>query len=185
MTAECAAAKATLQEQEDQLREKEIECEVLQLNLAKKSERCAELEEVCRSLRATNENAQKVIVDLCGRLEKSKEAYEAAVKHVERLIAIAGKREQMHGEKLAKVEARRVEEARFAEDLWGKIAEAKTAEEELCSKIAELMNERDKKFKNAEKLTASLPEKIWKHEGELTDWAKKLADCESARSSEV
>lgn len=31
----------------------------------------------------------------------------------------------------------------------------------------------------------SLAKEIWKHEGELTDWAKKLADCESARSLEI
>lgn len=91
----------------------------------------------------------------------------------------------MHADELAKAKERRAEETRIAKDLRGKIAQAKTAEEELCSKIAELMNERDKKFKHTEKLTASLPEKIWKHEGELTDWAKKLADCESARSLEV
>lgn len=103
LTAECAAAKATLQEREDQLREKEIECEVLQLNLAKKSERCIELEEVCSNLRVTNENAQKMTMDLCGRLEKSKEVYEAAVKRAERLITTAGKWEQMHAEELARL----------------------------------------------------------------------------------
>lgn len=73
LTAECAAAKTALRERENQLQEKEIECEVLQLNLAKESERCAELEETCSGLRISNENAQKVIVDLLERLEKSNE----------------------------------------------------------------------------------------------------------------
>ncbi|OAE31317.1 hypothetical protein AXG93_1962s1740 [Marchantia polymorpha subsp. ruderalis] len=129
LAAECAAAKATLQEREDQFGEKEIECEVLQLNLAKKSECCTELEEVCNTLRVTYKNAQKVTVDLCGRLEKFKKVYEAAVQRVERLITTARKREKMHVEELAKVEAQKAEEARIAEELQGKIAEAKTAEE--------------------------------------------------------
>ncbi|OAE21266.1 hypothetical protein AXG93_868s1030 [Marchantia polymorpha subsp. ruderalis] len=90
----------------------------------------------------------------------------------------------MHAEKLAKVEARRAKEACIAEDLRGNIAEAKTAEEELRSTIAELTNERDKKFKRAEELTASLAEKIWKHEGDLTDWAMKLADCADISSDD-
>ncbi|OAE30810.1 hypothetical protein AXG93_857s1120 [Marchantia polymorpha subsp. ruderalis] len=37
LSAECATAKAALKEQEDQLREKEIKCEVLQLNMTKES----------------------------------------------------------------------------------------------------------------------------------------------------
>ncbi|OAE30426.1 hypothetical protein AXG93_3483s1180 [Marchantia polymorpha subsp. ruderalis] len=102
LAAECAAAKATLQEQEDRLRTKEMECEVLRLNLVKEFNRCAELEQACSSLRATNENAQKVTVHLCGRLEKSKEAYEATVQRAERLIAASGKQEQLHANELAK-----------------------------------------------------------------------------------
>lgn len=47
------------------------------------------------------------------------------------------------------------------------------------------MNNCDKEFKRAEELTTSLAEEFRKHEEELTDWAKKLADCEAARSSEV
>ncbi|OAE32555.1 hypothetical protein AXG93_4334s1000 [Marchantia polymorpha subsp. ruderalis] len=145
LTAQCAAAITTLKEREDQFREKEIECEVLQLNLA----------------------------------------YKAAIQRAERLITTVGKQEQMHVEELAKVEARRAEEAQIAEDLWGKIAEAKTAEEKLCSKNAEIASERDKEFKRAEELTASLAKEFQKHEEESTGWAKKLTDCKSARSSEV
>ncbi|OAE30803.1 hypothetical protein AXG93_857s1040 [Marchantia polymorpha subsp. ruderalis] len=44
-------------------------------------------------------------------LETSKEAYEAAVQCAERLIAAAGKRDQLHAEELAKAEGRRAEEA--------------------------------------------------------------------------
>ncbi|OAE26459.1 hypothetical protein AXG93_815s1210 [Marchantia polymorpha subsp. ruderalis] len=66
-----------------------------------------------------------------------------------------------------------------------KIAEAKTAKEEFCSTIVELTNERDKEFKRAEELTTNLAEEIRKHVEKLTDWAKKLADCESARSLAV
>ncbi|OAE23091.1 hypothetical protein AXG93_2590s1010 [Marchantia polymorpha subsp. ruderalis] len=153
LAAECAVAKVTLQEQEDRLRAKEMECEVT--------------------------------VVLCGRLEKSKEAYEATMKRARRLITTTGKREQMHADELAKVEERRAEEARIAEDLWGKIAAAKTGEEELRSKIAELTTDPEEEFTRAKELTVSLAEEFWKHEGELTDLAKKLADCESARSSEV
>lgn len=87
------------------------------------------MEEVCSSLRVTNENVQKVTVDLCGRLEKFNEAYKAAIQRAERLITTAGKQEKMHAEELAKVEARRAEEACIAEELLEKIVEAKTAEE--------------------------------------------------------
>ncbi|OAE30124.1 hypothetical protein AXG93_1112s1420 [Marchantia polymorpha subsp. ruderalis] len=93
--------------------------------------------------------------------------------------------EQMHADELAKAEEQRAEEAKIAEDLRVQIAAAKKREEELCSKVAELANDRDKEFKRAEELTTSLAKEFWKHEGELTDWAKNLADCESARSSEV
>ncbi|OAE34471.1 hypothetical protein AXG93_3472s1060 [Marchantia polymorpha subsp. ruderalis] len=55
------------------------------------------------------------------RLEKSREAYDAAVKRSERLITTAEKREKMHVEELAKLEARRAEEARIAEELRGKL----------------------------------------------------------------
>ncbi|OAE27566.1 hypothetical protein AXG93_2779s1140 [Marchantia polymorpha subsp. ruderalis] len=91
---------------------------------------------------------------------------------------------RLHAKELAKAEEQRAEEARIAKDLRGQIAAAKT-KEELCSKIAELTDDCDKEFKCAEELTASLVEKFLKHKGELTDWAKKLSDCESARSSEV
>ncbi|OAE22965.1 hypothetical protein AXG93_1384s1010 [Marchantia polymorpha subsp. ruderalis] len=138
LSTECAAVKATLQEREAQLREKETECEVLQLNLAKESGRCTELEETCGGLRKSNENAQKVTVDLIARLEKSREAYDEAVKRSERLITTAEKREKNYIEELAKLEARRAEEVRIAEELRGKIAEAKTAEEDLRSKILEI-----------------------------------------------
>ncbi|OAE25996.1 hypothetical protein AXG93_1712s1760 [Marchantia polymorpha subsp. ruderalis] len=158
LSAECAAVKATLREREAQLREKETECEVLQLNLEKESGRCAELEETCGGLRTSNENAQKVTVDLMSRVEKSREAYDAAVKRAERLIATAEKREKKHIEDLAALEVRRAEEARIAEELRGKLAE---------------------------ELSASLSAGNQKHEDELKDWAKKLAEYESAKSSEV
>lgn len=60
LAAECATEKATLQEQENRFHAKEMECEVLRSNLVKESDHCAELEQVCRSLRTTNENAQKL-----------------------------------------------------------------------------------------------------------------------------
>ncbi|OAE24678.1 hypothetical protein AXG93_4040s1050 [Marchantia polymorpha subsp. ruderalis] len=98
LEAECAAVKVALKERESQLREKEVECEVLQLNIEKEAGRCAELEETCVGLRASNENVQK-------------------------------KREKKYLEELATVEARRAEEVCIAEELRGKIAEAKTAKE--------------------------------------------------------
>ncbi|OAE31239.1 hypothetical protein AXG93_2356s1040 [Marchantia polymorpha subsp. ruderalis] len=117
LATECAAMKAALQEREAQLREKEIECEVLQLNLAKESKSCAEFEETCEGLRISNENGQKVTVDLLARLEKSREAYNEAVKRSERLIVTAEKREWNHVEEVAKLEAQRAEEVRIAEEL--------------------------------------------------------------------
>ncbi|OAE22929.1 hypothetical protein AXG93_4155s1010 [Marchantia polymorpha subsp. ruderalis] len=102
-----------------------------ELNLEKESGRCVELEKACRGLRISNENVQKVTVNLVARPEKSREAYEAASKRSERLIIIAEKREKMHIEELAKSEARRAEEAHVAEELRGKLADTKTAEEDL------------------------------------------------------
>ncbi|OAE32279.1 hypothetical protein AXG93_1865s1370 [Marchantia polymorpha subsp. ruderalis] len=91
---------------QDRLRAKEMECEVLRLNLEKESDRRAALEK--------------------------------------RLIVAVGKSDQMHAKELAKVEERRAEDAQIAEDLRRKIAAAKTEEEELRSKIAELTHNREK-----------------------------------------
>lgn len=126
LATECAAVKMTFQEREVQLREKEIECKVLQLNLEKESGRCAELEETCGGLRKSNENGQKMTMDLLTRLKKSREAYEEAIKRSEQLITTVERREKNHVEELAKMEARRAEEVRIAEELRDKIAEAKT-----------------------------------------------------------
>ncbi|OAE26907.1 hypothetical protein AXG93_4584s1000 [Marchantia polymorpha subsp. ruderalis] len=90
--------------------------------------------------------SEKVTVDLMARLEKSREAYDAAIKRSERLITTAEKREKMHIEELAKVEARRAEEVRIAKELWSKIVEAKTAEEDLCSKISKIEVKCEMKF---------------------------------------
>lgn len=46
-----------------------------------------------------------MIVDLLGRLEKSKETYEVAIQRSERLITTTKRREKMHAEALAKAEA--------------------------------------------------------------------------------
>ncbi|OAE19478.1 hypothetical protein AXG93_1040s1420 [Marchantia polymorpha subsp. ruderalis] len=135
---EWESATALVREREAQLREKETECKVLQQNLEKESGRCAELEEACRGLCISNENVQKVTVDLVARLEKSREAYEAASKRSERLIITVEKREKIHIEELAKLEARRPEEAHIAEELRGKLADTKTAEEDLRRKISEI-----------------------------------------------
>ncbi|OAE30335.1 hypothetical protein AXG93_4201s1360 [Marchantia polymorpha subsp. ruderalis] len=177
---ECAAVKVTLQERESQLREKEIECEVLQLNMEKESGRCAELEETYGGLRRSNENGQKMTVYLLARMEKSSEAYDEAVKRSERLITTVERQEKNHVEELAKLEVRRAEEVCIAEELRGKIAEAKTAEEDLCRKVSEIEGKCEAEFQRAEELSASLTEGVRKHEEELANWAKKLTDCESA-----
>ncbi|OAE32386.1 hypothetical protein AXG93_3671s1050 [Marchantia polymorpha subsp. ruderalis] len=57
----------------------------------------------CGGLCFSNENAHKVTVDLMARLEKSREAYDAAVKRSERLIITAKRREKMHVKELAKL----------------------------------------------------------------------------------
>ncbi|OAE24085.1 hypothetical protein AXG93_1535s1010 [Marchantia polymorpha subsp. ruderalis] len=109
LATECAAVKATLQEREAQLREKKIECEVLQLNQEKEFGRCAKLKETCDGLRKSNENEQKMTTDLLTRLEKSREAYDEAVKQSELLITTAERREKKHIEELAALEAQRAE----------------------------------------------------------------------------
>ncbi|OAE20983.1 hypothetical protein AXG93_267s1130 [Marchantia polymorpha subsp. ruderalis] len=115
LSIECAAVKVTLQEREAQLREKKTKCEVLQLNLAKESGRCTELEETCGGLCKSNENAQKVTMNLITRLEKSRKAYDEAVKRSERLITTAEKQEKNYSKELAKLEARRAEDLEKAE----------------------------------------------------------------------
>ncbi|OAE24577.1 hypothetical protein AXG93_2415s1590 [Marchantia polymorpha subsp. ruderalis] len=124
-------------------------------------------------------------VDLLARLEKSKESYDEVVKQSERLIVTVERREKNHVEEVAKLESRRAEEVCIAEELQGKIAEAKMAEKDLCSKISEIEGKCKAEFRRAEELSASLAEGVRKHEEKLANWAKKLADCESARSSEV
>ncbi|OAE22795.1 hypothetical protein AXG93_2035s1790 [Marchantia polymorpha subsp. ruderalis] len=149
LVTECAASKATLKEREAQLREKEIECEVLQLNLEKESGHCAELEETCGGLRKSNENEQKMFADLLTSSLKPKS--EEPKKFV-------------------------------SPKTFGKIAEVKKAEEELRSKIA---GKCDMEFQRAEELSASLAEENQKHEEELKNCAKKLADCELTKSSKI
>ncbi|OAE33507.1 hypothetical protein AXG93_1467s1090 [Marchantia polymorpha subsp. ruderalis] len=185
LATKCAAMKVILQEREAQLQEKKIKCKVLQLNLKKEFGRCAELEETCGGIRKSNENGQKMTVDLLARLEKSKEAYDEAVKQSERLITTAEKREKKHIEELALLEAQRAEEVRIAEKLRGKIAEAKTTEEDLRRKVLEIKGKYEAEFRRAEELSASLTERVRKHEEELVNCAKKLTGCELARTSTV
>ncbi|OAE32095.1 hypothetical protein AXG93_2573s1040 [Marchantia polymorpha subsp. ruderalis] len=184
LSVECTAAKAALKEREAQLREKEIECEMLQLNLAKESGRSVELEETCGGLCVSKEWAEddSGFAHEVGEIQRS---YDEAVKRSERLITTAEKREKKHVKELAKLETRRAEEVRIAEELRGKIPEAKTAEEDIRNKISEIAGKCEMEFRRAEELSASLAEGVQKHEEELANWAKKLADCESAKSSEV
>ncbi|OAE30325.1 hypothetical protein AXG93_4201s1260 [Marchantia polymorpha subsp. ruderalis] len=122
----------------------------------KESGRCVELEKTCGGLRISNENAQKVTVHLMARLEKSREAYEAAIKRSERLITTTDKQEKKHVEEVATLEIRRAEEVRIADELRGKIAEAKTTEEDLCSKILEIEAKCEMEFRYAEELSTNL-----------------------------
>ncbi|OAE35313.1 hypothetical protein AXG93_392s1620 [Marchantia polymorpha subsp. ruderalis] len=68
------------------------------------------LEETCGGLCVSTENAQKLTVDLLGRLEKSKESYAVLVKRSERMITTIEMRKKMHAEMLANAEARIAEE---------------------------------------------------------------------------
>ncbi|OAE31984.1 hypothetical protein AXG93_4421s1370 [Marchantia polymorpha subsp. ruderalis] len=128
------------------------------------SRRCAELEETCGGLRKSNENGQKMTVDLLARLEKYREAYDEAVKQSEQLITTAEKREKKHIEELATLEVRRAEKVCIAEELRGKIVEAKTAEEDLRRKVSEIESKCEAEFRRAEELLASLTEGVRKHE---------------------
>ncbi|OAE32851.1 hypothetical protein AXG93_1409s1180 [Marchantia polymorpha subsp. ruderalis] len=175
---ECAAAKAALKEREAQLREKEIECEVLQLNLAKESRRCAELEETYGGLRISNKNGQKMIVDLLTRLEKSREACDGPVKRSERLITTTERREKKHVEELAKLEVRRAEEVRIAEELQGKIPKAKTAEEDLRSKILEIAGKADMRTQESQRRMEKAEEAYRELRDESTNELKlRLKKC--------
>lgn len=109
-TTECAIIRATLQEREDHLRAKEMECKVLHLNLAKETEMRALLEQDCISLRGANANVKKMTEELCERLEASKVAYAAEVQRIEELTVASAKCDQLHVAELAKEEERRAEE---------------------------------------------------------------------------
>ncbi|OAE26887.1 hypothetical protein AXG93_3257s1030 [Marchantia polymorpha subsp. ruderalis] len=92
----------------------------------------------------------------CRHLRWKREAYDEAIKRLERLITTAEKREKNYIKELAKLEVRRAEEVRIAEELWGKIAEARTAKEDLRSNILEIKGKCDMEFRRAEELSASL-----------------------------
>ncbi|OAE33503.1 hypothetical protein AXG93_1467s1050 [Marchantia polymorpha subsp. ruderalis] len=185
LTAECATMRVTVQEREEHLRAKEMECEVLWLNLAKKTDLCASLEQECTSLRVNHENVKKLTVDLKERLEASKVAYIAEVQRVDELTAVLAKRDQLHATELAKEKELRAEEEQMAEDLPVQIAAMKTEQMELRGRIAERTDAHSKELQRADELTESLADVIWKHAVELADCAKKLANCKSAKSSEV
>lgn len=124
-------------------------------------------------------------MELCERLEASKGAYAAEEQRMEELVVAAAKRDQLHTKKLAKAEGQRAEEEQIAKDLCEQIAATKTEQVEFWRRVAKVTGDRDKEFKSTEELMASLANVHQKHAGELTDWAKKLADCEAARPLEV
>ncbi|OAE21954.1 hypothetical protein AXG93_242s1380 [Marchantia polymorpha subsp. ruderalis] len=90
-----------------------------------------------------------------------------------------------NGQKMTVDLLTRAQEVCIAEELRGKIAEAKTAEEDLRRKVSEIEGKCEAEFRRAEELSASLTEGVRKHEEELANWAKKLTDCESAKTLEV
>ncbi|OAE25405.1 hypothetical protein AXG93_4620s2200 [Marchantia polymorpha subsp. ruderalis] len=134
-----------------------------------------------------HEEREKMTTDLLTRFEKSREAYDEAVKRSERLNTTAEKQEKKHVEELAKLEARRAEEVRITKELRGKIAEAKTAEEDLRSKIAEIAGKCEMEFRRVEELSTSLAEGVRKHEEELANWPRnwQIANRQSLRRSNV
>ncbi|OAE30516.1 hypothetical protein AXG93_2862s1000 [Marchantia polymorpha subsp. ruderalis] len=104
-------------ERKDHLRTKEMECEVLWLNLVKEKDLCESIEQNCVSFQSDIENAQKATVDLRDRLEASKVAYTAESRRVDELTAYLAKRNQLHAAELAKEKELRAEEEQKAEDL--------------------------------------------------------------------
>lgn len=55
---------------------------------------------------------------------------------------------------------------------------------ELRGKIEERTDAQSKELQHTNELTVSLADELRKHGVELADWTKKLADCESIKSSE-
>ncbi|OAE29337.1 hypothetical protein AXG93_3102s1640 [Marchantia polymorpha subsp. ruderalis] len=82
---------------------------------------------------------QDSVVPLLKYLDGKKEKY---VVSKEIVFYVELRWDKKYVEELAEVEAQRAEEVRVAEELRGKIAEAKTAEEDLHSKIAEIAESR-------------------------------------------
>ncbi|OAE29486.1 hypothetical protein AXG93_1433s1040 [Marchantia polymorpha subsp. ruderalis] len=81
---------------------------------------------------------EQIVAEVSGTVGNLSKEPEPPSLEEERLITTAEKREEMHVEALAKAEARRAEEVCIAEELRGKIVEAKTAEEKLRSEVAEI-----------------------------------------------
>lgn len=161
-------------------------CEVLRLNLAKKTDLCALTERDCTSLRVDIENAQKATVDLWDRLESSKVAFNEETRCVDELTTDLAKRDQLHAAELvAKEKECRAKEEQKVEGLWRQIVALKIERMELRGRIGVRTEPHSMELQRAKELTASLAEQLRKHAVELADWAKKLTDCEAIKSLEV
>lgn len=112
-------------------------------------------------------------------------AYIVELRRVDEKTADLAKRDQLHAAELVKKKECRAVEKQKAEDLQRHIDALKKERMELSSRNEECTDAHSRELQRANKLTASLAEQFQKHAAEVADWAKILADCESAKSSEV
>ncbi|OAE26247.1 hypothetical protein AXG93_1007s1030 [Marchantia polymorpha subsp. ruderalis] len=89
------------------------------------------------------------------------------------------------GLNLVKEKELREEEELRTKDLQREIATMKTERMELQGRIAAWTKAHNEEMQSANELMASLAEETKKHEANLASWAKRLTECETAKSSKV
>ncbi|OAE24638.1 hypothetical protein AXG93_4863s1010 [Marchantia polymorpha subsp. ruderalis] len=121
-------------------------------------------------------------IDLRDRLEISRVAFNKESRRLDELNADLAKRDHLHA---AEEKGCRPEEKRKAEELWRRIVALKVERMELRGSIEARIEAHRRELQGSNELMANLVEQLRKHEVELANWAKKLTECESAKSLEV
>ncbi|OAE22177.1 hypothetical protein AXG93_3271s1200 [Marchantia polymorpha subsp. ruderalis] len=99
LTADRAAAKASLEEKKKQLQESESKCVALQRRLTKQTKLRKFSEKDCESLRTDIETTRRATVDLRDRLEESRMAFNEESRQVDKLTAELAKRYEIETKK--------------------------------------------------------------------------------------
>lgn len=131
LISECATMKATLQEREKRLQQKELECAELQKSLVveKDLHLKAKLEYV--GLWVDINNAQKVTVELRDKVEVFQKGFERELKHAEELTATLATRDQLQAAELTL----KAKELQDCEVVWSSELECREKLNADCSEL--------------------------------------------------